>query len=117
MSSNTNPLADLIESTLADNKAQDVTNLDVKGIATFTDNMIIATGTSNRHTRALADYCIEAAKKADYQVLSRQGEVEGEWVLVDFGSVILHVMQPKTRDFYQLEKFWSLDDSQMAESH
>lgn len=110
------PLVELIEHTLSDNKASDIVVMDIQKIASFTDYMIIASATSNRHAKALADYCIEAAKKAHFPVLSIQGETEAEWILVDFGSLILHVMQPRTRDFYQLEKFWSLDDLPLAEN-
>ncbi len=116
-STNLNPLSDLINNTLENYKGFDVSVLDVSDIATFTDNMIIATATSNRHARSLAEHCIEEAKKAHFSVLSIQGETEGEWILVDFGNVILHVMQPQTRDFYQLEKFWSVEEFDVAESH
>lgn len=114
MSSRSNPLSELINHTLADYKAFDVTNLDVSSLATFTDNMIIASATSNRHAKALADYCIEAAKKASFPVLGMQSDTGGEWILVDFGSVVLHVMQPSARDFYQLEKLWYVDEAEVA---
>jgi ribosome-associated protein len=108
------PLTDVINHTLSDYKAFDVAVLNVATISSFTENMIIASATSNRHAKALADHCIDAAKKAHFPVLSIQGEAEAEWILVDFGNVILHVMQAKTRDFYQLEKLWSVRECEIA---
>lgn len=96
----------LVLDRLADMKAQDVLPLDVRALTSIADHMVIATGTSNRHTRALADNVIEGAKLAGEPPLGVEGEKEGEWVLVDLGPVVVHIMQPETRAFYNLEKLW-----------
>ena len=87
-------------------KAQDLCVLDVRELASFTDYMVIASGRSNRQVKALADNVVMAAKKAGIRPLGVEGMVQGEWVLVDLGDVVVHTMQPVTRDFYQLEKLW-----------
>lgn len=91
-------------------KAVDVKVLDVGKISSFTDVMIVATGTSTRHVKALADCVTEKCKEAGVRPLGVEGERESEWILVDLGDVVAHVMNPQTREFYQLEKLWSVDD-------
>lgn len=95
---------------LEDLKAQDVQVLDVHGMTSITDIMIIASGTSDRHIKALADNVVEAAKKHGLQPLGVEGETSREWVLVDLGDVIVHVMHPQTRAFYNLEKLWTVSE-------
>ncbi len=91
---------------LEDMKAIDIVVLDVKEKSTIADYMIVASGTSARHVKAVAN-CVEIdAKKAGHVPLGIEGSKEGEWVLVDLGDVIVHVMMPAVRDFYQLEKLW-----------
>lgn len=87
-------------------QAFDVISLDVRKQTPVTDYMIIACGRSSRHVKAIAEQVIETMKKAGYQPLSSTGLTEGEWALVDFGDCILHVMQPNTRAFYNLEGLW-----------
>ena len=99
-------LKDQTIASLQDMKAVDVVVLDVKEKSTIADYMIVASGTSARHVKAVANGVVVAAKKAGHTPLGIEGDKEGEWVLVDLGDVIVHVMMPAVRDFYQLEKLW-----------
>lgn len=92
---------------LDDLKAVDVTVLDVAALTSLTSLMVVATGTSNRHVRAIADAARDAAKEAGYPVLGVEGEAGAEWVLVDLVDLVLHVMLPATRALYRLEDLWS----------
>lgn len=103
-------LEQLAVKALEDLKARDIVVLDVRRLTTLTDAMIIASGTSTRHVKALADSVIEQAKQAGCRPLSVEGEREAEWILVDLADVIVHVMLPATRDFYQLEKLWRMEE-------
>ena len=106
----TKQLKDVAVAALEDMKAKDIVVLDVRKLTTITDMMIIASGTSTRHVKALADNVVEQAKKAGCRPLSVEGEREAEWILVDLADVIVHVMLPNTRDFYQLEKLWRMEE-------
>jgi len=103
-------LTEVILKTLDDMKAQDVKVLDVRGKTSITDIMIIASGTSDRHVKSLADSVAFQAKQAGETPLGVEGTTEGEWALVDLNGVVVHVMQPKVRDFYQLERLWTVGD-------
>jgi len=103
----TQALQDLVVNTLEDMKAQDMNVLDVKNITSITDVMIICSGTSERHVRAMANSVVVEVKKQDIKPLGIEGETVGEWALIDLGDVIVHVMLPKIRDFYSLEKLWT----------
>ena len=105
---NSEALTDLVVDALDDIKAQDVVRLDVRDMTTVTDYMIVASGTSNRHVQALADNVAEKAKEAGHRPIGVEGEEGGEWVLLDLQDVLVHVMLPKVREFYNLEKLWSL---------
>lgn len=99
-------LAQFIQDQLTDGKAQNIVSFDVSAITDITDLMIICTGTSNRHTKAIADRLIANAKPAGFCVVGFEGEQEGDWVLVDLGDAIVHIMQQSARDHYQLEQLW-----------
>ena len=94
---------------LDDLKAEDITVLDVKDKTTVTDWIIIATGSSSRHVKSIANMSSVAAKQANRAPLGAEGEEDGEWVLVDLGDVIVHVMQRQVRDYYDLESLWSVE--------
>ena len=97
----------LVVDALDDLKAVNTVTLDVTGLTDVMDYLVIASGTSNRHVKSLADnVCLEAKKQGE-RALGVEGEDAGEWVLVDLSSVIVHVMLEQTRDLYQLEKLWS----------
>ncbi|MEO0972038.1 MAG: ribosome silencing factor [Pseudomonadota bacterium] len=99
-------LAELVSGALEELKARDIRVLDVSGMTSIMDTMVVASGTSDRHVRALADKVVQAAKAAGVAPLGLEGETQGEWVLVDLGDLVLHIMMPQIRDLYQLEKLW-----------
>ena len=91
-------------------KAKDIREIDVRGKTSIADLLVIASGTSARHVKSIADEVSKFAKKAGVMPLGVEGEVEGEWVLVDLGDVIVHVMLPRIREFYGLERLWTVGD-------
>ncbi|WP_054775114.1 ribosome silencing factor [Methylogaea oryzae] len=99
----------LVLATLDDGKAQNVTVLDVRGKTGITDYMVIATGTSERHVKSLADHVEEKAKHQGVPPIGSEGQDASEWVLVDLGDVIVHIMKQQARELYQLEKLWGTD--------
>ncbi|MCM8857599.1 MAG: ribosome silencing factor [Candidatus Thiodiazotropha sp.] len=103
-------LRDVVLKTLDDMKAKDVVVLDVRGKTSITDIMIIASGTSDRHVKSIAQTVAFQAKQAGEAPLGSEGMEDGEWALVDLNGVVVHVMQPKVRDFYHLERLWSMDE-------
>jgi ribosome-associated protein len=91
-------------------KAKDVREIDVRGKTSIADLLVIASGTSARHVKSIADEVVKFAKKAGVMPLGVEGEQEAEWVLVDLGDVIVHVMLPRIREFYGLERLWTVGD-------
>jgi ribosome-associated protein len=100
-------LLTLITSALTDMKGKDIVQLDVRGLSNVTDYMVIATGTSNRHVKSLADEVSFQAKQNGVIPLGIEGEMSGDWVLSDLGDVVVHVMQAEAREFYDLERLWN----------
>jgi ribosome-associated protein len=105
---NSEALTDLVIDTLDDVKAQDIVRLDVRSMTTVTDYMVVASGTSNRHVKALVDKVAEKTREAGHRPIGIEGEDGGEWVLLDLQDTLVHVMLPKVREFYNLEKLWSI---------
>lgn len=100
-------LKQLAIDTLSDLKARDVVVLDVRGKTVVTDFMIVASGTSDRHVKAMAETLAFRSKEAQVPPLGCEGLSAGEWALVDLNGVVVHIMQPQVRDFYALERLWS----------
>lgn len=105
---NSEQISDLVVAALEEVKAKDIVKLDVRDLTTVTDYMIVASGTSNRHVKALADAVAEKSRKAGHRPVGVEGEAGGEWVLLDLQDTLVHVMLPRVREFYNLEKLWSL---------
>ena len=105
-------LKDIVIDALEDMKAKDIVTLDVKPLTSVADLMIVASGTSNRHVKSIADNVREKVKHKGLQPLGIEGEDVAEWVLVDLGDIIVHIMLPDTRRFYDLEKLWSMSPDQ-----
>jgi len=99
-------LQSVVLDALEDMKAVNVKVLDVRGLTDITDTMVIASGTSDRHVRSVADRVIQKAKQAGARPFGIEGERDGEWVLVDLPDVLVHIMLPRVREFYGLEKLW-----------
>lgn len=102
-------LRDLVIQALEDMKGVDIRALDVRGMTAITDFMVIASGTSDRHVKSLARNVLDQARAAGVRPLGVEGEQEGEWVLADLRDVVVHVMRAQVRDFYNLEKLWSVE--------
>lgn len=99
-------LQDICNTTLIDNKAEDVLILDINGISSFADAIIIATANSNRHAKSLSEKLVESIKASGRNVLGVEGRVESGWILVDCGEVVINIMKSDIRDFYDLEGLW-----------
>ncbi len=102
----TEALVQLAVAALEDLKGQDITTIDVQGKTSVTDYMIIASGSSSRHVKSLAENVLEKAKEQGVRPLGSEGLEGGEWALLDLGDVVVHVMQVPTRQFYDLERLW-----------
>ncbi len=99
-------LKDLVVNSLEDVKAKDISIIDVRDRTSVTDFMVLASGTSNRHVRSLADSVIAQVKEQGVRTGNVEGASVSDWILVDLGDVVVHVMMPATREFYDLERFW-----------
>lgn len=107
-------LLERVTQALEDVKAVDIRILDVEALTTITSQMVVCTGTSKRHVQSLAENLIADAKHAGEPPLGVEGRDEGEWVLVDLGEIVVHIMQAQARALYQLEKLWTMTSVDMA---
>jgi ribosome-associated protein len=108
-------LQTLVIDALEDLKGVDIKVLDVTGMTSITDRMVVVSGTSTRHVKSLADHVVLRAKAAGISPLGVEGEQAAEWVLIDLGDVVVHVMLPPVRTFYALEKLWSVGAAETAD--
>lgn len=99
-------LVDFIIDKLDDLKATNILHLDVRGKSPVTDDMVLCTGSSSRHVSALADKLISECKIAGIETFGEEGKATSDWIVVDLGQVIVHIMQGESREMYQLEKLW-----------
>lgn len=104
----TNELKKIVIKSLEDLKARDILVLEVAELTSIADAIVICSGTSNRHVKSIVDNVVENAKKHQVMVIGVEGEQQGEWALVDLGDIVVHVMLPKSREFYNLEKLWDI---------
>jgi ribosome-associated protein len=102
---------------LAELKAKDIVEIDVRGKTSIADVLIVASGTSSRHVKSIADEVVRFAKQAGVLPLGVEGQQEAEWVLVDLGDIIVHVMLPRIREFYGLERLWTVGDDVPEAAH
>lgn len=109
-------LRDLAVASLEDIKAVDIKVIDVRDKTSITDYFVVASGTSNRHVKASAEAVAFKAKQAGEPPLGTEGVNDGEWALIDLNGVVVHVMLPKVRDFYQIERLWSVDGKTASEA-
>jgi ribosome-associated protein len=100
------PLEGIVTAALEDMKAVNVKVMDVRGLTDIADVMVVASGNPDRHVRSIADRVIEKAKESGVRPLGIEGAREGEWVLVDLHDIVVHVMLPRVREFYSLERMW-----------
>jgi ribosome-associated protein len=112
----TKQLCTLVVKNLEELKAFDIQILDVKKLTSITDMMIIASGNSSRQVKALADKIITAVKAKKIVPLGTEGVQEGDWALIDLGDIIVHIMRPPVREYYQLEKLWVVEPGQLSTS-
>ncbi|WP_286236761.1 ribosome silencing factor [Neptuniibacter halophilus] len=105
----TEQILDLVHNALEDMKAKEIIDLDVRGRSTVTDYMVIASGTSKRHVAAVAEDVIVKVKEAGLMPLGSEGQQSSDWILVDLGDVVVHVMMPDARSFYDLERLWGVE--------
>ncbi len=106
------PLQNAVTTALDDMKAVNIRVLDVRGLTDIVDTMVIASGSSDRHVRSIAERVVEKAKAAGFRPLGTEGARDGEWVLVDLQDILVHVMLPRVREFYGLERLWEDGEAQ-----
>jgi len=107
-------LLEIVIAALQDIKGVDIRVIDVRGLTAITDRMVIVSGTSSRHIKALAENVVLEAKRHGFAALGVEGEDSTGWILVDLTDVVVHIMMPEIREFYALEKLWSVGDRDNA---
>ncbi len=100
-------LVDFIVTKLDDLKDTEIRRIDVRGKSSVTDDMVICTDSSNRHVSSLAQKLIDESKQAGFETFGEEGKATADWIVVDFGQAIVHIMQRESREMYQLEKLWA----------
>lgn len=111
----TEEILTIVQTVLDEHKGHNIVTLDVRDKTSFTDYMVVVTGTSGRHAKALCDYVSEKLKEFGIKPLGLEGDLTSDWVLLDEGDVIVHAMTSQARGFYQLEKLWSVDPDKDVE--
>ena len=109
-------LTEIVVTALEDVKALDIALIDVRGLTDIMDTMVVASGNSSRQVKALANNLVVDAKRAGYTPIGVEGDDTSEWILVDFGDLVAHIMLPATRQLYDLERLWSLPTESVAET-
>lgn len=105
----TEQIIEIVRKALEDVKAREIELIDVRGKSSITDFMMIASGTSKRHVVSLAQAVSDKVKEAGVEVMGSEGQADGDWVLVDLGELVVHVMMPDARSYYDLERLWKFD--------
>ena len=113
---NTAELLKLINTTLEDNKALDITELDVSSFTNSMDAMVVCTATSNRHAKSLAQKVTDASKESGVRPFGVEGDDFGEWILIDLSDIVVHIMLKEQRDFYNIEKLWAATEQSRQQS-
>ncbi len=109
-----NELIEKIASILYEKKAQDIVALDVSGMTVITDGMVIASGRSALQVKTLADEVEDRLSESGISPLRKEGQQEGRWVVLDYGSVLVHIFHTQEREFYQLERLWESGENRIA---
>ena len=112
----TQDLKDIVINALEEIKATDIVAIDVRELTGMMDHMIVASGNSNRQVKSLANTVVVDAKKAGYNLIGVEGDDTAEWILVDFADVIVHIMLPATREFYDIERLWTMRPDDFLDS-
>ena len=109
-----NEMVEMIAKVLYDKKAQDIVALDVTGMTVITDCMLIASGRSSIQVKTLADEVEERMTEMGFEPFRKEGQQDGRWVVMDYGTVLVHIFHPQEREFYRLDKLWESDQNRIV---
>ena len=109
-----NEMVEKIAKVLYDKKAQDIVALDVTGLTVITDCMLIASGRSSIQVKTLADEVEERMTEMGFEPIRKEGQQDGRWVVIDYGTVLVHIFHPQEREFYRLDKLWESDQNRIV---